>query len=116
MWVKIIFAFFFTLSGMVVNGRQLQQGFDKTSFYNVMASGKVADINNELAIVAAVSIPEKEAYEGTLLMRKAGLLRKAADKLKSFRSGCMKLESALMKDSTNGEYHFLTLNKHQAEI
>jgi hypothetical protein len=109
MQVMTIFAFFFTLSCMAVEGRQLQQGFDKTSFYNVMDAGKVADINNELAIVAAISIPEKEAYEGALLMKKAGLLKKAADKLKFFRSGCIKLESALMKDSTNGEYHFLRL-------
>jgi hypothetical protein len=109
MQVITIFAFFFTLLGTAVERRQLQQGFDKTSFYNVMAAGKIADINNELAILAAVSIPEKEAYEGALLMKKAGLLKKAADKLKLFRSGYMKLESALMKDSTNGEYHFLRL-------
>lgn len=109
MQVITIFAFVFTLSGMSVQAKERQQGFDKTSFYNVMAEGKVADINNELAIVAAVSIPEKEAYEGALLMKKAGLLKKAADKLKFFRSGCMKLESALMRDSTNGEYHFLRL-------
>ena len=94
---------------MVGQRVQVQQGFDKTSFYSVMASGKLAEINHELTNVAAVSIPEKEAYEGALLMRKAGLLKKASDKLKHFRSGCMKLESALMKDSTNGEYHFLRL-------
>ena len=94
---------------MVGQRVQVQQGFDKTSFYSVMASGKLAEINNELIIVAAVSIPEKEAYEGALLMRKAGLLKKAADKLKFFKSGCIKLESAIKSDSANGEYHFLRL-------
>jgi hypothetical protein len=104
-----IFVFFFALSVRPVAGRQLQQRFDKTSFYNVMASGNINKINDELKIVEAVSIPEKEAYEGALLMRKAGLLKKAADKLRSFKSGCIKLESSLLKDSTNGEYHFLRL-------
>ena len=104
-----IFAFFFILSGMAVQGRQLQQGFDKTSFYSVMTSGNVADINNELTIVEAVSISEKEAYKGALLMKKAGLLKKAAEKLKIFKAGYIQLESALKKDSNNGEYHFLRL-------
>jgi len=104
-----IFAFFFILSGMSVQGRQKLQTFDKSFFYNVMASGSLEDINAELQIVTAASIPEKEAYKGALLMKKAGLLTKAADKLKIFKAGCIQLESALKKDSTNGEYHFLRL-------
>ena len=104
-----IFAFFFILPGMTVQGRQILQTFDKSSFYKVMASGSLENINGELIIVATASIPEKEAYEGALLMKKAGLLNKPADKLKFFRSGCIKLESALIKDSTHSEYHFLRL-------
>ena len=104
-----IFAFFFILSCKAVQGRQIVQTFDKSSFYNVMASGSLEDINAELTIVAAASIPEKKAYEGALLMKKAGLLKKAADKLKFFKAGYFQLESALKKDSTNGEYHFLRL-------
>lgn len=103
------FAFFFILSGMAVQERRILQTFDKASFYNVMASGNLEDINGELTIVAAASIPEKEAYEGALLMKKAGILTKPADKLKLFKSGYIKLESALKKDSTNTEYHFLRL-------
>ena len=105
----IIFVSFLILPGMPVHGRQKLQTFDKLAFYNVMATGSLEDINGELAIVGQASIPEKEAYEGALLMRKAGLLKKAADKLKSFKAGYIKLESALKKDSTNGEYHFLRL-------
>jgi hypothetical protein len=104
-----IFTIFFILSCVVVQGRQPLQGFDKSSFYAVMASGNVDDINNELIIVMAVSIPEKKAYKGALLMKKAGLLTKATDKLKFFKAGYILLESALKKDSTNGEYHFLRL-------
>src|SRR5258706_14096686 len=110
MRLMTIFSTFLILSGMSMQGSQLQQGFDKTSFYTVMASGNIADINDELTIIATISIPEKEAYKGALLMKKAGLITKAADKLKSFKAGCILLESALKKDSTNGEYHFLRLS------
>ena len=94
---------------MTVGGKQILQTFDKSSFYIVMASGSAEDINVELTKVAATSIPEKEAYEGALLMKKAGLVKKAADKLKIFKAGYILLESALKNDSTNGEYHFLRL-------
>ncbi len=42
-------------------------------------------------------------------MRKAGLLRRPKEKLSVFKSGAEKLEMALAKDSSNGEYHFLRL-------
>ena len=109
MRIRTFFAFFPILSGMLLKEIRLPQGFDKAAFYAVMASGKLKEINSELAIVAAAATPEKEAYEGALLMRKAGLLAKPAEKLKSFKAGCIKLESALLKDSTNVEYHFLRL-------
>jgi hypothetical protein len=104
-----ILTFVFILSGIAVQGRQELQTFDKSSFYKAMASESLADINVQLTIVTAASIPEKEAYKGALLMKKAGLLKKAADKLKIFKAGYILLESALKKDSTNGEYHFLRL-------
>ncbi|MBK5272985.1 MAG: hypothetical protein JJE22_18445 [Bacteroidia bacterium] len=109
MRLQTILAFSFILSGVVVQGRQELQTFDKSTFYIALASENVNDINVQLAIVATTSMPEKEAYKGALLMRKAGLLRKAADKLKFFKAGYIQLESALKKDSTNGEYHFLRL-------
>jgi hypothetical protein len=104
-----ILTFALILSGVAIQGRQKQQIFEKSSFYKVMASGNLENINVQLSIVTAASIPEKEAYRGALLMRKAGLLKKAADKLKFFKAGYIQLESALKKDSTNGEYHFLRL-------
>ncbi len=110
MAVKSIFAILFFLSGLTAQARRLKQGFDKSAFYNVMASGDTVDINNELILVMAALIPEKEAYKGALLMKKAGLLTKPAAKLKSFKAGCIKLETAIKKDSTNGEYHFLRLS------
>ena len=86
-----------------------RQSFDKSAFYSIMASGDPDAVNGELTLLANASFPEKQAYEGALLMRKAGLLTIPAEKLRSFKSGRIKLESALLKDSANGEYHFLRL-------
>jgi hypothetical protein len=55
------------------------------------------------------SVPEKDAYEGALLIRKAGLVKLPAEKLKLFKKGRIKLETALLNDADNGEYHFLRL-------
>ncbi|HUB59870.1 MAG TPA: hypothetical protein VL978_04160 [Puia sp.] len=85
------------------------QNFDKAGFYAAMASGKLEAIEKELTIVAAADIKEREAYEGALLMRKAGLLSRPREKLATFRSGYIKMESSITKDSGNIEYHFLRL-------
>jgi hypothetical protein len=85
------------------------QSFDKAGFYSAMASGNLEQIDKELTIVAATTVKEREAYEGALLMRKAGLLSRAKEKLAAFKSGAVKLESSMSKDSGNIEYHFLRL-------
>jgi hypothetical protein len=94
---------------MVGQGKQVQQDFNRPGFYTVLETGNVDKIDAELTLLSATSIPEKEAYEGVLLMKKAGLVAKPAEKLRFFKSGRIKLESSLLKDSTNGEYHFLRL-------
>jgi hypothetical protein len=105
----------FELSG---NGGGCAQDFDRSAFYGVMATGSLEGVNHELALVRASAIMEKEAYEGALLMRKAGLVAIPAEKLKFFKSGRIKLESAILNDSTNGEYHFLrlTVQEHAPRI
>jgi GTPase SAR1 family protein len=51
-------------------------------------------------------------------MRKSGLLKIPAEKLKFFKEGRIKLETALLKDNNNGEYHFLrlTIQEHAPKI
>jgi len=85
------------------------QSFDKAGFYSAMASGNLEQIDKELTIVTATTLQEREAYEGALLMRKAGLLSRAKEKLTTFKSGAIKLETSMAKDSGNIEYHFLRL-------
>lgn len=93
----------------VVKSKNLIQSFDKAAFYSILKSGKIEDINNELTLLSSSSVTEKDGYEGALLMRKGGLLPIPGEKLKSFKKGRILLETALMNDNANGEYHFLRL-------
>ena len=106
---RVIFALFSLFSYTVGQGKQVPQDFDKPAFYSVLESGNVDKVNAELTVIGTSSIHEKEAYEGVLLMKKAGLVTKPADKLKFFKAGRIKLETSLARDSANGEYHFLRL-------
>ena len=74
-----------------------------------MKSGNAEEIDAQLKIVRESLIPEKEAYEGTLLMKRSELLDKAKDRLSMFKTGSSKLESSILKDSDNTEYRFLRL-------
>jgi hypothetical protein len=83
--------------------------FDKSAFYNAIASDNMETLNSQLAIIKASSINEKEAYEGALLMKKAGLVAKAKEKLSLFKAGRIKLEAAINKNKENAEFSFLRL-------
>ena len=106
---SVLFTLICVLSGSVVPARSFLQTFDKAGFYAAIASGKREEIDKELSIVTAAGIREREAYEGALLMRKAGLLPRAKEKLATFKSGYSKMENSIAKDSGNAEYHFLRL-------
>ena len=102
----------------VVLAKPTTQSFDREAYYEIMATGRIEEINDELLMVRAASIKEKEAYEGALLMRKAGLLKKPEEKLKAFKSGRIKLETALLDNTDNAEYRFLrlTIQEHAPRI
>jgi hypothetical protein len=85
------------------------KGFEKANFYAVLKTGKIAEVNEELDLVTTSSISEKDAYEGVLLMRKAGLVKIPAERLKLFKRGRIALETAILNDKDNGEYRFLRL-------
>lgn len=82
---------------------------DKSGFYSVFSRGTLKEIDHELSVISQASFPEQMAYEGALLMRKAGKRTLPKDKLRDFRAGCTKLEGAIAADSTNAEYRFLRL-------
>jgi len=86
-----------------------QQNISKTAFYNAMSADEVATIDNELTVLQNSSSGEKGAYEGALLMKKAGLTKGPKKKLDLFKAGRIKLETAIMADKENTEYRFLRL-------
>ena len=108
MKLKILFAFVLFLSVAVAFGKGLAK-FDKARFYEVIKTGNKENIDELLALLASSDIIEKDAYEGFLLMRKAGITARPAEKLKLFKAGRIKLETAMVNDNTNAEYHFLRL-------
>ena len=85
------------------------KSLDRKAFYNVLKSGTVDAINDEITAVESSNIKGKDAFEGTLLMKKAGLLKVPKQKLENFKKGRIKLETAIKNDSTNTEYRFMRL-------
>jgi len=83
-------------SGFFARAKPPLQDFDRGAFYAVMASGKMEEINNELLMVRAADFNDKKA----------------------FKSGRIKLETALLDNNDNGEYRFLrlTIQEHAPRI
>lgn len=107
--IKILINLLLLLAVVNVQGNSQKNGFDKSAFYNAMASNNLEEINGQLSIVKSASINEKDAFEGALLMKKAGLVTKAKEKLALFKAGRLKLEASIKKDNTNTEFYFLRL-------
>lgn len=106
---KILFALLVLFTSVTTQAKIISSKFDKAAFYAIIKTGDKDEVENELNVVTASTISEKEAYEGFLLMRKAGLVSRPAEKLKLFKQGRIKLETAIMNDHDNAEYHFLRL-------
>jgi hypothetical protein len=106
---KLVFALIFFMITGLAEGKTIQQKFDKTEFYEVMKSNTLETVNNELEAIKDAPEREREGYEGALLMKKAGLLKKPKDRLSFFKQGRIKLETAISADNENTEFHFLRL-------
>ena len=82
----------------------------KSAFYEAMASKSTKIIDTQLSLLSAYANgTEKQALEGALEMRKAGLLSIPAKKLAAFKQGHKKLEAAIAAAPQNGEFRFLRL-------
>ena len=106
---KSLLSLFFLFSFIVVKGNVTNPVFDKSAFYNALASDNMETLNSQLAVIKASSFSEKDAYEGVLLMKKAGLVTKTNEKINLFKAGRIKLEAAIKKDKENAEFNFLRL-------
>lgn len=111
--MKWLFSGFLLLVGMVAGngvwGQDTEAGFTKSNFYSAMSGGKEEAVNKQIDLVAGAPAAEKDAFEGALLMKKAGIIDGTKKKLDLFKSGRKKLEAAIQKDSSNTEFRFLRL-------
>jgi hypothetical protein len=92
-----------------VHANSKWQQFDKTVYYQILKSGSIKEINDEISLLDASSIENKDAFTGALMMKKAGLLKIPKEKLHNFKKGTTKLETVLRADTSNVEYRFLRL-------
>ena len=86
-----------------------RKDFDKQAFYNAVRSESVKTIDEQITAVQSSGLKDKDAFEGTLLMKKAGLVTGAENKLNLFKDGRIKLEAAIKNDNSNTEYRFMRL-------
>lgn len=86
-----------------------QMKLDKQHFYKIISSNDIELINNELTKINAAKQPELNPFKGALLMKRAGLEKKAAEKLNLFKEGRLLLETAINKNNKNVELRFLRL-------
>ena len=107
--MKFISALIVILSSVFAQAQSSLPKFDRIAFYNLMKIDDTLKINEQLNILYMYKIKEKDIYIGALLMKKAGMITNLKIKLKDFKAGRKKMEDALVKDSTNTEYHFLRL-------
>lgn len=106
MKISIFFFLFFSLLNPQENSIQ---PFDKQAFYHAMLSGNLIQLNALFVSIKTVSLPDREAYDGALLMKKAGLVDNKKNQLSLFRSGKQILDNIILKNNENCEFRFLRL-------
>ena len=87
--------------------------FNRTAFYTAFASDNISTIQEQLDIISRSLADDKAAFEGALMMKKAGLIKGASHKLKTFKAGREKLENMLDKNADNAEFRFLRLMRQE---
>jgi len=107
--VRVLPPLLLAITSMFIYGQHLPANFNKAAFYTAMASQEATEVNRQLEVLRETSAAEKLAYEGALLMKKAGLVSKPKEKLNLFKSGRSKLEAAIKDEDANIEFRFLRL-------
>ena len=83
--------------------------FDREKYYKAFSSNDLTLVNTELTKIKTTDFSEKNAFEGALLMKKAGMVGNPKDKLSLFKAGHEKLEQQIKQTPANTEYRLLRL-------
>jgi hypothetical protein len=95
-----------------------QQQFEKAGFYKIMDKGDKKAVEDELVLLKESDVKGKIGYTGALLMKEADLVKRPKRKLDLFIAGRKLLETALLTDYENTEFHFLrlTVEEHAPRV
>lgn len=107
--LKTVLVLLFILFIHTINAQDNTNKLDRSIFYDILASENIDKIDSLLSGIKGLTLKEKEAYEGALLMKKAGIIQGPRKKLAVFKDGHTLLEQAISEDNTNPEYRFLRL-------
>jgi superfamily I DNA and/or RNA helicase len=103
--LSIFISVFVLFSSNEISRKTSVFAFDKKHYYAVFASNDLNAINAELKLLA--SNPGHSAFEGALIMKKAGIVGSPKDKLAFFKDGRLKLENAIKNNPNAFEFLFL---------
>ena len=82
----------------------------KSEYYKALSSEDSSLLNGQMHKLNSLNIEEKQAYLGTLTMKKAEFVKTVAEKIRLFNHGRKQLESAIKQRPQNAEYRFLRLS------
>jgi hypothetical protein len=85
------------------------KSIDRATFYQAIQQDKKDLINNQLKKLKTVSPGIRQAFEGAMIMKKAGIGGSPVTKLNLFKQGHKELEAAIRKEPGNAEFRFLRL-------
>ncbi|RMG21462.1 MAG: hypothetical protein D6730_18270 [Bacteroidetes bacterium] len=82
---------------------------NKGQAYSALKSEDLSLIEGQIQALQGGTTETERAFLGALLMKQAGLLKGARNKLEAFKQGRELLESAIAAQPQNGEFRFLRL-------
>ena len=107
--MKQLLLYSLTVSLLATPQKSFALDINRAGFYTAMKSGNLDEINSQLESIKNDTSTEGQAFEGVLLMKKAGVVKGLFKKLKLFKQGHALLENALETDRDNPEFRFLRL-------
>lgn len=104
-WLLIVVVCF----AKITNSQPAVSAFDRVAYYKTIESEDLEAIENQVRFIDKSDFKNKNAFAGAMIMKSAGLMKAASKKLKTFKAGKSRFESAFVKDSNNAELRFLRL-------
>lgn len=84
---------------------------DRTAFYEALSGQSETVVDKEIALLDSEKKTSlTNAYLGAMLMKKAGFLKGAGHKVKTFKKGAGLLEEEIKRSPGNAEFRFLRLS------